>query len=98
MKEVIKPKVKTLAVGESFTTKEMNGKKDMFLPEHSSDIESVIFIHEGECILLINEKEVVMKPGDAFIIPPYIKHQFKGITDFKGIHFMPNEIVFEFFN
>lgn len=30
MKEVIKPKVKTLAVGESFTTKEMNGKKDMF--------------------------------------------------------------------
>jgi len=38
-----------------------------------------------------------MKPGDAMIIPPQVKHQFKGITDFKGIHFMPKEIEFEFF-
>lgn len=97
MEEVIKPRVRTLASGTNLIAKEMAGKKDKLLPKHLADVESIIFIHEGECILHINDEDVVLKQGDAFIVPPSIKHQFKGITDFKGIHFMPKEIKFEFF-
>lgn len=95
--EVIKPKVRTLATGTELVTKEMAGKKDKLLPKHSSNVESVIFIHEGECILMIGGEDVPLKAGDAYIVPPLIKHQFRGITDFKGIHFMPKDIKFEFF-
>lgn len=95
--EVIKPKVRTLASGKKLITKEMSGKEGKLLPLHLSNLESVIFIHEGECILIMADEEIQMKPGDAYIIPPQIKHQFQGITDFKGIHFMPKEIEFEFF-
>ena len=95
--EVIKPKVRTLASGKKLITKEMSGKEGKLLPLHLSNLESVIFIHEGECILIMADEEIQMKPGDAMIIPPQVKHQFKGVTDFKGIHFMPKEIEFEFF-
>lgn len=95
--EVIKPKVRTLASGKDLIAKEMGGKEGKLLPLHSSNLESVIFIHEGECVLNMAHEEIQMKPGDAMIIPPQVKHQFKGITDFKGIHFMPKEIEFEFF-
>lgn len=98
MKEVIKPRVRTLASGTNLIAKEMAGKKDKLLPKHLADVESVIFIHEGECVLHINDEDVVLKPGDAFIVPPNVKHQFKGTTDFKGIHFMPKDIKFEFFD
>ncbi len=97
MEEVIKPKVRTLANGTNLVAKEMAGKKDKLLPKHLANVESIIFIHEGECILRINDEDVVLNAGDAFIVPPNVKHQFKGITDFKGIHFMPKEIKFEFF-
>lgn len=97
-KEVIKPRVRTLATGTNLIAKEMSGRKDKFLPKHSSNIESVIFIHEGECIFILDEEEIILKAGDAHIVPPKVKHQFKGITDFKGIHFMPKEINFEFFD
>ncbi|MBS1588949.1 MAG: cupin domain-containing protein [Bacteroidetes bacterium] len=98
MNEVIKPIVRVLASGDNLVAKEMSGKKDKFLPKHSSNMESVIFIHEGECIFILDEKEIFLKAGEAHIVPPGIKHQFKGITDFKGIHFMPKEIEFEFFD
>lgn len=97
MENVIKPVVRTLATGTNFIAKEMAGKKDKFLPKHASNIESVIFIHEGECVLFMDTEEIKMKAGDAHIIPPHTPHQFRGITDFKGIHFMPKEIEFEFF-
>lgn len=98
MKEVIKPRVRTLASGANLIAKGMAGKKDKLLPKHLADVESIIFIHEGECILHINDEDVVLKQADALIVPPKVKHQFKGLTDFNGIHFMPKEIKFEFFN
>lgn len=98
MSEVIKPRVRTLAMGTNLVAKEMSGKKDKFLPKHYADVESVIFIHEGECIFILDGEEIILKAGDARIVPPKVKHQFKGITDFKGIHFMPKEIKFEFFD
>lgn len=98
MSKVIKPKVRILATGTNLIAKEMSGKKDKLLPKHYANLESIIFIHEGECVLTIGGEDVVLKGGDAFIVPPKVKHQFKGISDFKGIHFMPKEIEFDFFD
>ena len=97
MDKVTNPTVKVLATGDKFVAKQMQGKAGYLLPKHLANVESVIFIHEGECILNINEEDKILKPGDAFIIPPNIKHHFKAITDFKGIHMMPKEIKFQFF-
>jgi len=97
MGKVTKPKVKELATGTSFVAKQMQGNEGDLLPRHFANVESIIFIHEGECILMIDGEDKHLKQGDAFIVPPKIKHQFKAITDFKGIHFMPKdiEIVFD---
>lgn len=97
MEKVTKPRVKTLSSGTNFVAKEMRGSSGDLLPEHLANVESIIFIHEGECILKIKGEDKPLKPGDAFNIPPGVKHQFKAITDFKGIHFMPKEIEFQFF-
>ena len=98
MEKVTKPKVKVLASGTNLIAKQMQGSEGNLLPKHLADVESIIFIHEGECILKINGEDKLLKPGEAFIIPPQIKHQLKAITDFKGVHFMPKEIKFEFFD
>lgn len=97
MPEVIKPKVRSLANGNKFVAKEMSGKKDKLLPLHHADVESIIYISEGECILKLGDEDIPLKQGEAYIVPPKVKHQFLGITDFKGIHFMPKDIKIEFF-
>lgn len=98
MEKVTKPKVKVLASGTNLVAKQMQGNEGDLLPKHLANVESIIFIHEGECILKINGEDKLLKQGDVFIIPPEIKHQFKAITDFKGVHFMPKNIEFEFFD
>jgi hypothetical protein len=75
----------------------MAGKKDKFLPKNYTDIEYIIFIHESECIFHKNNEDVVLKPSDAYIVPPKVKYQLKGITDFKGFHLITKEIKFDFF-
>jgi len=97
MEKVTKPNVKTLATGSKLVAKQMRAKAGELLPKHLANVESILFIHEGECILHIEGKEEHLKPGQAYIIPPKAKHQIKVITDFKGVHFMPEEIKFEFF-
>lgn len=97
MEKITAPRVKDLASGTSYEIKEMQGNSGNILPKHLANVESIIFIHEGECILNINDEAILLKQGDAFIIPPETKHQFKAITDFKGIHFMPKGIEFQFF-
>ncbi|MBW7858504.1 MAG: cupin domain-containing protein [Leptonema sp. (in: Bacteria)] len=76
----------------------MASRAGSLLPKHSADVESMIFIHEGECILNINDELQTLKAGDAFCIPAQKIHQFKAITDFIGIHIMPKEIKFQFFD
>ena len=97
MKKVTKPQVKVLASGTELVTKQMQAAAGDLLPQHLASLESVLFIHKGECILDLDGEEKILKQGDAFIVPPKIKHQIKAITDFKGIHFMPKEIRFEYF-
>lgn len=98
MEKVTKPNVRTLAMGNELVAKQMRAEKGDLLPEHLADVESILFIHEGECVLRIAGKEKTLKLGDAYIIPANSKHQIKVTGDnFKGTHFMPREIKFEYF-
>ncbi len=98
MEKITKPRVRNLALGSNFVAKQMAGKEGDLLPLHQADVESIMFIHEGECILILDGEDHHLKAGEAMIVPPNIKHQFRAITDFTGIHFMPRDIKIEFFN
>ncbi len=97
MKNVTNPKVKLLASGSKLVAKQMQANAGDLLPMHEANLESILFIHQGECILHINNEEKQLKPGDAIIIPQDVKHQIMVKSDLKGIHFMPKEIEFQFF-
>ncbi len=98
MKKITQPIIKLLASGTQFVTKQMQASAGDLLPAHLANMESVLFVQEGECILTINGEDKFLKPGDAFTVPPETKHQIKATSDFKGIHFMPREIEFQFFD
>src|SRR5690606_35114785 len=97
MEKVITPKVRSIASGNHLIAKQMQANAGDLLPKHLSDMESILFIHEGECILNINDENVVLKQGEGYIIPPETKHQIKVMIDFKGLHFMPKSIKFQYF-
>lgn len=97
MEKVTKPNVKLLASGTKLVAKQMQASAGDLLPKHLANMESILFIQEGDCVLRINGEEKRLKQGDAFIVPPQVEHQIKAETNFKGIHFMPKEIEFQFF-
>ena len=98
MEKITKPKIKPLAAGNNLIAKQMQADAGDLLPKHLANMESILFVQDGECVLTINNEDNVLKQGDAFIVPPEVKHQIKAKTDFKGIHFMPKEIEFQFFD
>lgn len=98
MSKVTKPRVRTLATGPRFGAKQMQGSAGELLPSHTADVESIMFIHEGACVVDMGGEDIPLKAGEALIIPPGVRHQFKVIADLKGVHFMPNESNFEFFD
>lgn len=98
MEKITKPNVRTIATGKNLIAKQMQAEAGALLPKHLADVESILFIHEGECNLHMNDEDIVLKEGEGYVIPPNTKHQIKAITNFKGLHFMPVEIKFEFFN
>ncbi|HET7119579.1 MAG TPA: cupin domain-containing protein [Hanamia sp.] len=98
MEKITKPNIRLIASGKNLVVKQMQAEAGALLPEHVADMESILFIHEGECILNINEKDIVLKTGEGYVIPPEIRHQIRVINDLKGLHFMPVEIKFDFFN
>src|SRR5690554_1009385 len=98
MEKTINPKIKLLASGTKLVAKQMQANAGDLLPKHLANLESILFIHEGECVLTINGEDIVLNQGDAFIVPADIKHQIKAKTLFKGVHFMPKDIKFEFFD
>jgi len=97
MERITKPNVTAIASGKDLIAKQMQAKAGDLLPKHLSDMESILFVHEGECILHINDEDIVLKQGEGYAIPPETKHQIKVITDFKGLHFMPKSITFKYF-
>jgi len=98
MEKFTKPTVSVLAAGADFIAKQMSAASGDLLPEHQASVESALFVQEGKCILKINGEDVLLQPGEAFVIPPQTRHQIKALTDFKGIHFMPKNIEFKFFS
>lgn len=98
MDKITKPNVRAIATGKKLVAKQMQAKAGDLLPKHLADVESILFIHEGSCILHMNGEEIILKPGEGYIIPPDTKHQIEVTVDFKGLHFMPVEIKFEFFD
>lgn len=97
MEKVAKPNISTIATGKKLIAKQMKADAGDLLPKHAADAESILFVHEGECVLTINEEYIVLKQGEGYVIPPKIKHQIKVVTDFKGLHFMPIDIKFQYF-
>ena len=97
MENITKPKVKSIAAGKNLIAKQMQAKSGSLLPTHLADEESILFIHEGECVLTINDEAIVLGHGDGFVVPPDTKHQIKVVTDFKGLHIMPKSITFQYF-
>ncbi len=97
MKKITKPTVKTLATGSQLVAKQMSSEKGDLMPAHLANAESILFVHQGECTFKMDNKEHLVKEGEAIIIPAEAKHQIEANEDFKGIHFMPNNIEFEFF-
>ena len=98
MEKIVPPIVTLLAAGSNLTAKQMQAIAGQVMPLHHANMESILFIYAGECILRINKEEVMLETGKAVVIPKLVKHQIKAVTDFKGIHFMPKDIEFEFFN
>ncbi|HTM98574.1 MAG TPA: cupin domain-containing protein [Pedobacter sp.] len=98
MKKITPPKVRLLASGIELEAKQMQSKAGDLLPKHLANVESILFIHEGEVILHIHDEDKILKSGEAFIIPAETIHQIEVVVDFKGLHFMPKNIKFKFFN
>lgn len=97
MKKITKPKVRPIAMGTELVAKQMQSKAGDILPKHLANVESILFIHEGECILHIKGEEVPLKAGEGYVIPENEKHQIEVTANFKGLHVMPKDIRFEFF-
>ena len=97
MKKVTKPKVKSLVRGKKFNAKQMEAKAGDLLPRHTANIESVLIVMEGECSIELAGTNHTLKQGDSFIVPQNVEHQIRCIKDFRAIHVMTNDIVFDFF-
>lgn len=97
MEKIVLPTVTELATGSGFTAKQMQARAGEAMPLHHADLESILFIHQGECSIKMEDREIQLKPGEALAIPPFTKHQIKAVTDYRGIHFMPKDIKFKFF-
>lgn len=97
MEEVTNPQVRQLASGDNLVAKEMRASEGDLLPEHSANLESILFVQEGQCIFNMKGEEQLLKAGDCIIVPPEIRHQIRAKTDFSAVHFMPKEIKFKFF-
>ena len=97
MEKITNPTVKTLASGTKLIARQMQANEGELMPAHLASAESILLVQEGECVFYMNDKDQVLKPGDAIIVPPETRHQIKAIRDFKAVHFMPNDIKFTFF-
>lgn len=98
MAPITKPNIRILATGSALVAKQMAAPAGALLPKHLANLESIVFVHAGECIMHINNMDVHLKPGEAFAVPADVVHQIKVVADFRGIHIMPKEIEFTYFD
>ncbi len=96
MTTVSNPKVTLLEDGEKMTIKQMEANSGQLLPKHKASDESVVVVIEGECVLKFAEKDHLLTQGDSLVIPANVWHQIMVNEDFKALHVMPKDILFEF--
>jgi quercetin dioxygenase-like cupin family protein len=54
---------------------------------HHKNKHETFYILEGKVLLELDEKKIIMNPGDVQILPPLQKHRFTPIIDSKIIEF-----------
>lgn len=65
----------------NFLMREFTLKAGGFTPYHNHDWEHEVFVLEGHGTVRYEEREEAISPGDAILIPPNKKHQFKAGSD-----------------
>lgn len=89
METTNRPLIVQLKTGTSYKVLQISGQAGMIMPSHYSTKEVVLIIMEGVALLVIDQKEHLLKKDDAFIIPPNQNHQLLLQSEFKGIAVMP---------
>jgi quercetin dioxygenase-like cupin family protein len=70
---------------ENITTAFWEIKKGSELPEHDHIFEQITQVIEGEFEMFIGGKQYLLKTGDVAVIPGYIVHSGKALSDCKLI-------------
>ncbi len=69
------------ASGMNGTFGEFTMKKDAFVPMHSHENEQYSFIMKGSVQATIGDTVMIIKAGEAVIIPPNVPHSFKSLEE-----------------
>ena len=70
----------------NFLMRHFNIEGGGFTPFHSHDWEHEVYVLEGRGRVLYENREEKILPGDAILIPPGKKHQFR--ADSEGLKFL----------
>jgi len=74
----------------NFLMRQFTLKPNGYTPYHSHDWEHEVYVLEGHGKVKYEQKEEDIKPGDAILVPPNKKHQFRaGKDELKFICLVP---------
>src|SRR6478609_5153977 len=80
-KEMTKGITLRSAFGVNGTFGQFTMKKDAFVPMHSHENEQYSFILKGSVQATIGDTVLIVKAGEAVIIPPNVPHSFKSLAE-----------------
>jgi len=69
------------ASGVNGTFGQFTMKKDAFVPMHSHENEQYSFILAGRVEATIGDTVLIIKAGEAVVIPPNVPHSFKSLVE-----------------
>jgi quercetin dioxygenase-like cupin family protein len=70
-----------LIVGHEVMLARVLLKKGCIVPLHSHENEQLSYILEGALKFWIDEKEIVVRPGEVLTIPPHMPHKAEALED-----------------
>jgi quercetin dioxygenase-like cupin family protein len=77
--------VAKIVTGSTMTVAHVSIAAGSVLPEHAHINEQVVNVIEGELELTVEGVKHSLKPGTSFLLPPYVPHSGKAISDVKVI-------------
>ncbi len=98
IKEIQKPEMSPLVVGEHTKVLQVNALAGMEIPLHHSTVETTIIVQEGKAILKMPDAEHVLAIGTVFIIPANAEHSLSVQLNFKAIAVMASNGTINFKN